>query len=115
MERSGITSFNFSAIGGGMTEAQFQSRLITDLKKMFPGCEIAKMDASYQQGFPDLLILWNDKWAVLEVKISADANVQPNQEYYINKFSSMSFGSYIFPENKKEVLSALQQAFESTG
>lgn len=79
---------------------------------MFPGCEISKMDPSYQQGFPDLLILWNDRWAVLEVKKSATADVQPNQEYFVNKFSRMSFAAYIYPENEKEVLSALQQAFK---
>jgi hypothetical protein len=98
-----------------MTEAQYQSKLIRKLKRMFPGCEISKMDSSYQQGFPDLLILWNDKWAVLEVKSSATADVQPNQEYYIDRLSRMSFGSYVYPENEKEVLSALQQAFESSG
>jgi hypothetical protein len=95
-----------------MTEAQYQSNLIRKLKKMFPGCEISKMDSSYQQGFPDLLILWNDKWAVLEVKKSATADVQPNQEYFVEKLGRMSFAAYIYPENEKEVLSALQQAFE---
>lgn len=98
-----------------MTEAQFQTRLIADLKRIFPGCEIQKMDASYQQGFPDLLILWRDKWAVLEVKKAPTANSQPNQDFYIEKLGHMSFAAYIYPENKKEVLSALQQAFKSSG
>jgi hypothetical protein len=98
-----------------MTESQFQTRLIKDLRRMFPDCEIQKMDASYQQGFPDLLILWNDKWAVLEVKAHASANVQPNQDFYIERLGHMSFAAYIYPENKKEVLSALQQAFKPSG
>lgn len=97
-----------------MTEAQFQRHLILQLKQLFPGCEVQKMEASYQQGFPDLLILWKNKWAVLEVKASAKAPSQPNQDFFINKFSDMSFASYIYPENEKEVLSALQQAFESS-
>ena len=97
-----------------MTEAQYQSKLIRKLKSLFPGCEISKMDSSYQQGFPDLLILWNDRWASLEVKTSATAEVQPNQEYFVNKLGRMSFAAYIYPENEKEVLNALQQAFESS-
>jgi len=95
-----------------MTEAQFQTRLIRKLKQLFPGCEVMKMDAQYQQGFPDLLILWNDKWAVLEVKASANSDVQPNQDFYIKRLDRMAFASYIYPENEKEVLNALQQAFE---
>lgn len=71
------------------------------------------MDASYRQGFPDLLILYGPYWASLEVKTSASANTQPNQDYYIEELGKMSFAAYIHPENEKEVLDALQQAFES--
>jgi len=104
--------FVFSAKEEDMTEAQFQSNLIKKLKRIFPDCEISKMDAAYQQGFPDLLILWNNKWAVLEVKANASSNVQPNQDFYIERLGEMSFAAYIYPENEKEVLSALQQAFK---
>lgn len=95
-----------------MTESQFQTRIIKKLKLLFPGCEVTKMEASYQQGFPDLIVLWNDKWAALEIKISAKAHSQPNQNYFIRRLNSMSFAAYIYPENEKEVLNALQQAFE---
>ena len=95
-----------------MTENQYQARLIKKLKKMFPGCIILKSDSSYQQGIPDLILLWNDRWASLEVKISEFAHVQPNQGYYIERLDDMSFAAYIYPENEEEVLSALQQAFE---
>jgi hypothetical protein len=98
-----------------MSEGQYQTKLIKKLKRMFPGCEIVKLDASYQQGLPDLLILWNRCWAILEVKISEFANVQPNQDYYIRRLGEMSFAAYIYPENEKDVLCALQQAFESSG
>lgn len=98
-----------------MTEAQYQANLIRKLKRMFPGCEVIKMDSQYQQGLPDLLVLWYECWAVLEVKASADAPLQPNQEYYFEKLGEMSFSAYIYPENEKDVLSALQQAFTSSG
>lgn len=93
-------------------ESGFQDRLISDIKRMFPGCMIMKLDSSYIQGIPDLLILWRDKWAVLECKKSANARKQPNQSYYVDKMNDMSFASFICPENKEEVLYELQQAFE---
>ena len=95
-----------------MTERQYQAQLIKRLAYRFPGIFILKMDPDYQQGILDLLVLYNDKWASLEVKRSADADVQPNQEYYVRKLNEMSFAAFIYPENEEEVLNALQQAFE---
>lgn len=94
-------------------ENVFQSALIDELKKIFPGCMVLKNDSSYYQGIPDLLVLHNDKWAMLECKRSSNAHHQPNQDYYIEKFGKMSFASFIFPENKEEVLHELQQTFKS--
>jgi hypothetical protein len=95
-----------------VSESQYQARLIKKLKAMFPDCMVIKVDSAYQQGLPDLLILWQDHWALLEVKPSATASFQPNQEYYIDRLSKMSFAARIYPENEEEVLNALQQAFE---
>ncbi len=94
-----------------MLERDFQNHLIRDLKKMFHGCIVTKLDSSHIQGIPDLLILYNDKWATLECKQSASAKKQPNQEYYVGRMNDMSFSRFICPENKEEVLHDLQQAF----
>ena len=96
-----------------MLESQFQSKLIKELKKLFPGCIVMKSDSGYLQGIPDLLILFNDKWAALECKQPAGAKKQPNQEYYVGKMDEMSFSRFICPENKEEVLHDLQQSFQS--
>ena len=95
-----------------MTENQYQAKLIRKLGVMFPGCMVLKLDTLYMQGIPDLLVLWGPYWAVLEVKASESSSTQPNQGYYIEQLGEMSFAAYIYPENEKEVLSALQQAFE---
>jgi hypothetical protein len=95
-----------------MTENQYQAKLIKKLERMFPGCLITKLDTQHQQGLPDLLILWNKHWAVLECKSSKEASSQPNQDYYLERLGEMSFAAYIYPENEEEVLSALQQAFK---
>lgn len=93
-----------------MTERQYQAKLIKKLYDLFPGCVILKNDPQYQQGILDLTILFGKKWALLEVKISEDAAVQPNQEFFARKLDDMSFAAFIYPENEEEVLLALQQA-----
>jgi hypothetical protein len=95
-----------------MTENRYQAKLIKKLMELFPGCLILKTDPAYRQGTPDLIILYKNFWASLEVKASADAETQPNQQHYIDKLDEMSFAAYIYPENEREVLGALQQAFE---
>lgn len=94
-----------------MLENRFQAKLIKELKIMFDGCFVIKNDPNYIQGFPDLLILYKNKWAALECKKSEEDSFRPNQQYYINVLNDMSFASAIYPENKEEVLNELQQAF----
>jgi hypothetical protein len=94
-----------------VTEAQYQSKLIRKLRRRFPGCEVLKNDAQYRQGIPDLILLYGDQWAMLEVKESPTAAERPNQRWYIQQFSDMSFAAFIYPENEEEVLLALQEAF----
>lgn len=96
-----------------MLESQFQSRLIKKLKKIFPGCLVMKTDPTYIQGLPDLLILFNDRWAVLECKKSGTASHRPNQDYYVDRMNEMSFARFIYPENEEEILHDLQQAFKT--
>jgi len=93
-------------------ERDFQSSLIKELKMIFPGCMVMKLDSGYIQGIPDLLILYKNKWASLECKKSTGAKKQPNQEYYVGLMNEMSFSRFICPENKEEVLHELQQAFK---
>ena len=92
-------------------ESGFQDKLRDELKSLFPGSMIFKMDQ--QQGVPDLLVLYGDKWASLECKKSATASRQPNQEYYVERMNEMSFSRFIYPENKEEVLNELCQTFKS--
>ena len=95
-----------------MLESKFQANLKKELKKIFPGCIVTKMDSGDIQGIPDLLILFEDKWATLECKNNANAKRRPNQEYYVDKMNKMSFSRFICPENKEEVLNDLQSTFK---
>ena len=95
----------------GKLERDFQRDLIKELKDIFEGCIVMKNDSSYIQGIPDLIVLFNDRWAALEVKKSRTASHRPNQEYYVDKMDDMSFARFIYPENKEDVLNELQQTF----
>ena len=95
-----------------MLERDYQKHVIITLKKMFPGCMILKTDPNYKQGIPDLLILYKNHWGALEVKRSKSASHRPNQDHYVKKMNSMSFASFIFPENEEEVLNEIQKAFK---
>lgn len=96
-----------------MKESNFQKNLIKDLKERFVGCLVMKLDSGYIQGIPDLLVLWNNKWATLECKKDSKATKRPNQEHYVERMNEMSFSRFIYPENKEEVLNDLEQAFRS--
>lgn len=95
-----------------MQEGQYQTHLIKRLNRMFRGCFILKNDSGYMQGVPDLLILYNNKWAMLEVKADEFSDEQPNQRYYVELLDGMSFAAFIFPQNEDEVLYDLQHAFK---
>jgi len=98
-----------------MRESRFQAQLIRELKVMFDGCVILKNDPNYLQGVPDLIVLYRDKWATLECKASEASTRQPNQVYWCDKLDDMSFSAFISPDNKEEVLSAIQLAFGFRG
>ena len=93
-----------------ISRAGFDS-LIKELKDRFPGCIVMKNDPTHIQGIPDLTILWNDKWAALECKVSKTASKRPNQIYWVKRMDKMSFASFIFPENKESVLNELERSF----
>ena len=96
-----------------MKESKFQADLKKELKRMFPGCIVTKLDSGDIQGIPDLLVLYKNKWATLENKKSKDAPKRPNQEYYVEKMNEMSFSRFIYPENKEEILNELRETFEA--
>ena len=85
--------------------------LLKDLKKRFPGCMVVHLDPNEIQGIPDLLVLYRDRWAALEGKKTGKASHRPNQDYYVAKMNEMSYASFIYPENKEEILDELERSF----
>ena len=92
-------------------ESGFQDKLRDELRQLFPGCMIFKMEQI--QGIPDLLILYQDKWAALECKRGTRSKKQPNQDYYVDLMNKMSFARFINKDNKEEVLRELKNIFSA--
>lgn len=94
-----------------MRESKFERDTIKEIYDRLPGSVVLKNDSLRYQGIPDRLILWGKNWAALEFKAEKNSEKQPNQEYYVEALDRMSFAAFIYPENKDEVLDALQSAF----
>lgn len=95
-----------------MLENKFKTELIKEIKRRLPGSFVFHLDPNELQGAPDLLIIFNDRWAALEGKRNARASLRPNQQYYVDLFNRMSFARIIFPENKEEVLDDLERSLQ---
>lgn len=87
----------------------FQAKVKEELETRLPGAIITKSDPTFKQGTPDLDIKYGTRWAALECKRSEDAPHRPNQDKRVQIMDSMSFSSFIFPENKNEVLDRVEK------
>ena len=101
-----------------MVESNFQSKLKKEISDRFPGCYILKNDPTMIQGIPDLLILYKDRWALLEVKkdkaaLRSSLKRNPKQQYYVDRLNEMSYAAFIYPENKEEILDELERSFKA--
>lgn len=96
-----------------MLESKFKTKLIKEIEERLPGSMVLHLDPTECQGIPDILVLYKNKWAVLEGKKSGNASHRPNQDFYVEKMNDMSYAAFIFPENKEEILNDLQHALES--
>lgn len=95
----------------GVRENKYQAGLIKRLTARFSHCMILKNDSGYLQGVPDLIVLCDERWAMLEVKASAKSSYRPNQEYYVEKLDHMGFARFVYPENEAAVLNELDTYF----
>lgn len=94
-------------------ERYFQKELVESIQERFPGCVILRNDPrTNPQGIPDLTVLYKTRWCCLECKRGKTASRRPNQEYYISILNDMSYATFVYPENVKEVLDGMARAFE---
>jgi hypothetical protein len=98
-------------------ESDYQASLKRKILQMLPDAIVYKNGIGVPQGFPDLMILYKGKWAALEVKRSEKEakHPRPNQPQWVERLNGMSFASFVFPENEKEVLDALYRSLKTPG
>lgn len=96
-------------------EGRYKTQLTKRIYDRFEGrCIVVRLDAALLQGVPDMGILFEGGyWCILEAKTSANADRQPNQEFYVQKLNDMCFAAFICPENEEAVLDELQEEFEN--
>lgn len=95
-----------------MLENKFKTGLVKEIKQRFPDCIVVHLDPNEIQGIPDLLVLQGSTWAALEGKKAASSSHRPNQDYYVQKMNDMGFAAFIYPENKEEILDAMERSFQ---
>ncbi len=100
-----------------MVESKFVCDVLKPrLELEFPGIHILKQDpASNFNGLLDYILLYGDRWAMLEAKRGRGAAQQSHQEYYIRVFDELSFAAFVNPTNLDEVIHDLQSAFGLRG
>lgn len=90
-----------------MNESKYRKYLEDRIEELLPGCFVLRNPATEYQGIPDLTIFYGLRWAMLEIKISEGASFRPNQKYYLNLMSDMSFAAVIYPEIEQAILELL--------
>lgn len=92
-------------------EREYQPHVIQRLEKEFPGGVVMKNDATYRQGYPDLIFTYG-KTIHLETKRDEQASFRPNQKYYIDLINAQGgFARSIRPENEDEVFKEIADYF----
>ena len=80
-----------------MLERKFQTQLIDELERLFPGCLILKNDEQWLQGIPDPTICGVATGRSWKVSGLLKHPLGPNQAYYIEVAQKMSFGAFYLP------------------
>ena len=88
-------------------ESRFQHEVIQELEERLPGCVVMKNATGLKDGFPDISVYRGRNWAMLECKRSESESHRPNQDWWVERLNDMSFASFIYPENRGEVLDSV--------
>ena len=92
-----------------MKEKDFQTKFLSDLRKLGYKCFKQQMNATTRAGTPDAFVFKEGFWGWLEFKKSKGSRVRPGQKENIAWANENSWGSFVYPENAKEVLKYLKE------
>lgn len=94
-----------------MLESEFKRKFKQELVARFPDLEIFEPNPTHRRSSPDMMIFDVMGWAALEFKRSEDAPYRPNQYYNISRLTEKGYATFVYPENKEEVLHDLEGLF----
>ena len=94
-----------------MLESKFKRLFKKELVARFPDLEIFEPNPTHRRSSPDMMIFDVMGWAALEFKRAKDASHRPNQEYLVQRLRKKGYATFIYPENKEEVLNDLEGLF----
>lgn len=95
--------------GSNMTlEKNIQSKFISDLRKSGYKCFKQQMNATTRAGTPDLFIFKEGFWGWIEFKQHKNSKARPGQKENVAWANENSWGSFVYEENKAEVLKYLK-------
>lgn len=84
-------------------EADLQSDIASFCRKL--GARVIKQDPTIgkQKGLPDLLIIKDGWWGMIEVKDHKNSSHQPGQDEWVAWANENSWAKFVYHENWKEV------------
>lgn len=90
-------------------ESALQTKLANALRAL--GAKVIKQDPTIgrQKGIPDLLIIKNGWWGMVECKAHKNSKHQPLQDDWIRWAQDNSYGRFIYKENYEEALAELKE------
>lgn len=90
-------------------ESDFQKEVAGWLRKQ--GCRVIKQDPTIgkQKGIPDLLVVKEGLWLMLEIKAHKDSDHQPGQDEWVAWANENSYGKFVYPENWGEIQEELEE------
>lgn len=92
-----------------LTEAQFQKKFVSWVKKQGVICLKLNPGTGIPDGTPDYICLQEGFWFMLEFKKSKTAQFRPGQKQAIEKYNDMSYAVVVYPENEEEVKKELEE------
>lgn len=107
-------SFFFSLWRFEMRESAFKKRFLAKVEERLSYLDLDFITPTEtSRSLPDIFVIGPLFWAALEFKRSGDANHQPNQDWYIERFNEKGYGVFVEPNNEEEVLNDLERLFSS--
>ncbi len=90
-------------------ESKLQQNIASFCREM--GARVTKQDPTIgkQKGLPDLLILKDGWWGMIEVKAHKNSTHQPGQDEWIAWADENSWGKFVYTENWEKIKVELEE------